>query len=252
METLMSRALSRPLAMLLAAGIATAALGIGTSTASAEPSGPYGVWLDHTRQGAVEIKPCGAALCGHIVWVKDPANHKLCGRQIIGNAQPVRLDTWDKGWVFNPEDDSKYDVELKTIGIDKLQVLGYIGTKMFGETMIWQRAQADLPRCDAAEVQAKATPPGGATPSSPDAKTALSEPKTTTTQPKVTTPDATTVARPPVVVSANTDAPTSGSKAHDDDDGAFPEIAITQVQTQHGRECRVRVDGFKIAFPCPD
>jgi uncharacterized protein (DUF2147 family) len=111
-------------------------------------SSPTGIWIDHTGRGAVEITECGANLCGRLVWVKDGANKKGCGVQIIGNARPVGKDTWDGGWILDPEKNEKYSVELKPIGADKLRVLGYMGSKLFSETMIWKRAAIDLERCD--------------------------------------------------------------------------------------------------------
>src|SRR5512136_1780450 len=70
---------------------------------------PTGVWMNDTGRGAIEIKPCGAALCGHVVWVKDTSDTKGCGRQIIGNAAKVDSGTWDNGWIYSPEKKQKYD-----------------------------------------------------------------------------------------------------------------------------------------------
>ena len=129
------------------------AIGSASLAAIAGPAGaqssPTGIWIDHTGRGAVEITECGANLCGRLVWLKDRANKKGCGVQIIGNARPVGKDTWDGGWILDPEKNEKYSVELKPIGADKLRVLGYMGSKLFSETMIWKRAAIDLERCDA-------------------------------------------------------------------------------------------------------
>ena len=129
------------------------AIALATLAAIAGPAGaqssPTGIWIDHTGRGAVEITECGANLCGRLVWLKDKANKKGCGVQIIGNARPVGKDTWDGGWILDPEKNAKYSVELKPIGADKLRVLGYMGSKLFSETMIWKRATTDLERCDA-------------------------------------------------------------------------------------------------------
>lgn len=121
-------------------------------------SDPTGVWINDTGRGAIEIKPCGAALCGHVVWVKDTSDTKGCGRQIIGNAAKVGASTWDNGWIYSPEKKQKYDVELKPLSNGTLQVTGYAGTKLFSKTMIWKRAPADLVRCGAQETIAKADP----------------------------------------------------------------------------------------------
>jgi hypothetical protein len=134
-----------------------------------------GVWIDHTGRGGVEVTECGANLCGHLVWLKEGADKRGCGLQIIGNARPVGKDMWDGGWILDPEDNKKYSVELKLLGSDKLRVVGYMGSKLFSETMTWKRAPADLKRCNA-ESSPDSEPP--ATPAKPPERT----PEPTTTQ----------------------------------------------------------------------
>jgi uncharacterized protein (DUF2147 family) len=126
--------------------------------ATAQAADPTGVWINDTGRGAIEIKSCGASLCGHVVWVKDTTDTKGCGRQIIGNAAKVDGSTWDNGWIYSPEKKKKYDVELKPLSNGTLQVTGYAGTKLFSKTMIWKRAPANLVRCGAQETIAKAEP----------------------------------------------------------------------------------------------
>jgi uncharacterized protein (DUF2147 family) len=137
------------------------------ATTSAYADGITGVWIDHTGRGGVEISECGANLCGRIVWLKDAGNKKGCGIQIIGNVKSVGKDTWDGGWIYDPEKNARYSVELKSVGSDRLRVTGYMGSKLFSETMIWKRAPADLARCDGsppASVDTKA--PTGTSPAS--------------------------------------------------------------------------------------
>ena len=117
---------------------------------------PTGVWLNDTGRGAIEIKNCGAGLCGHVVWVKDQSDTKGCGRQILGNVAKVGAGSWDNGWIYSPEKKKKYDVALKPLANGTLQVTGYAGTKLFSKTMIWKRAPANLARCGSEETVAKA------------------------------------------------------------------------------------------------
>jgi uncharacterized protein (DUF2147 family) len=127
---------------------------------SAAAAGPTGVWIDHTGRGAVEITECAGGLCGRIVWLKDAGHGSVCGTQVIGNAKRTAAGTWDGGWIYDPDKKARYSVELKSIGADKLRVVGYLGSKMFSETMTWKRAAGDLKRCDqpAPKVAAEATP----------------------------------------------------------------------------------------------
>jgi uncharacterized protein (DUF2147 family) len=126
--------------------VAAAVLGAGPAIA-AEPTG---LWYDHTGRGAVEITKCGSQLCGRLVWLKDPEHAKqVCGVQIIGDVKPMANGAWDGGWIYDPERDSKFSVELTPVGPQSLKVVGYMGTKWLSETMMWRRAPADLKRCGA-------------------------------------------------------------------------------------------------------
>ena len=113
-------------------------------------SSPIGIWIDHTGRGAVEITDCGGRLCGRLFWFKDPQQGKDgCNFQIIGDVRPVGKNTWDEGWIIDPEKDpdKKYDVEITLLSDQKLQVMGYAGMKFLSETMIWTRAPANLKKC---------------------------------------------------------------------------------------------------------
>ncbi len=145
--------------------LAVSPLLLVAATGSALAAGdPVGTWIDHTGRGAVEISPCNGALCGRIVWLKAAADQEACGMQIIGNARPASAGKWDGGWIYDPEARAKYDVELTPLGDNKLKVLGYAGTKMFGETMTWTRAPADLKRCDQAAAEPRAPEPHASVP----------------------------------------------------------------------------------------
>jgi uncharacterized protein (DUF2147 family) len=124
---------------------ALATLGAGAALAAE----PRGIWFDHTGRGAVEITACGSALCGRVVWLRDAYNRSACGLQIIGNVRPAKGGAWDGGWIYDPDKDAKYSVEITPIGTETLKVVGYLGSKLLSETMLWRRAPADLKRCHA-------------------------------------------------------------------------------------------------------
>jgi len=125
------------------------ALSFCAQSASAAKLSPLGVWIDQTGRGAVEIKPCGKKLCGHVVWARSRKdNKKGCGKKIIGNLKKVGSKTWDRGWIYSPERGRKFDLEIRTLSHNKLRILGYMGNKLFSKTMYWKRAPASLERCD--------------------------------------------------------------------------------------------------------
>ncbi len=171
------------LALLLAALIVSAAQaqqqpvrkGAQAAVPAAPPPTPHGVWIDHTGRGAVEIMPCApdaapgtpeaANLCGRIVWMKDPNDPKgqpirdslnknaarrgqpICGLQIIGDVKPQPNGSWDKGWIYDPEQGSSFDLELQLRNPETLQVKGYMGVKFLSETFVWRRAKELPPKC---------------------------------------------------------------------------------------------------------
>ena len=145
----------------------TAAL---TSSAQAPKGDAVGIWIDHTGRGAVEVSRCGAALCGHIVWLEKTTdakgrpltdgfnpnqslrNRPICGLQIIGDAKPMSDGAFDNGWIYDPEEGKRYTVEVRLTAPNKLSVLGYLGLKLLGETYAWTRAPATLVKCNAQKV----------------------------------------------------------------------------------------------------
>ena len=161
--------MSRAILRITSAALAGLGTFVGTSAHAA--SDPVGVWINDTGRGAIEIKPCGNALCGHVVWVKDEADAaKGCGKKIIGEAKSIGGGRWDNGWIYSPERKKTYDVELKPLSNGTLQVTGYAGTKLFSRTMIWTKAGDDLKRCDATTIEAKSSDT-----KAPDTKTADSK-----------------------------------------------------------------------------
>ncbi len=125
-----------------------------------------GLWYDHTGDGAVEIAPCGDKLCGRIVWLKAPNDRAgrplvddlnpdpnrrrqpICGLYVIGELKRQQDGTWDRGWIYDPNEGKAYDVELRLRAADTLQVTGYLGVKFLSETLTWKRAPDNLQRCD--------------------------------------------------------------------------------------------------------
>ncbi|MBN8911169.1 MAG: DUF2147 domain-containing protein [Rhizobiales bacterium] len=122
---------------------------------------PQGVWMNDTGRGAIEIKDCGGKLCGHVVWVKDPAaDAKGCGRQIIGDLVSAGSGVWggDDAWIYSPEKKKNYNVEITPLADGKLKVKGYAGLSFLSKTMIWTKAPDDLQRCSTQEAAATPTP----------------------------------------------------------------------------------------------
>jgi len=150
-QTTYSRACApaaRPPIALAAQAILLLSLILASPSAGQPHSGDVtGVWIDHTGQGAIEIAPCGAFMCGHVVWLKNP-DHKsnsgrpICGTQIIGDLHKAPNNVWDSGWIYDPERDMRFSIEIELKNEATLLVTGYLGIKLLGETFTWKRAPA--------------------------------------------------------------------------------------------------------------
>lgn len=124
------------------ASLATTALFAAVNSAQAAVSGLY---YDHTGRSAIQVSRCGSGLCGRIVWLKNKSHNSVCGTAIIGGGKRVG-NAYDTGWIYNPENGRRYNVEITPMG-NSLKVMGYAGSKMLSRTMVWRRAPSNLKRC---------------------------------------------------------------------------------------------------------
>jgi uncharacterized protein (DUF2147 family) len=132
-----------------------AAIVLSFTALDARAADVTGTWIDHTGQGAVEIRACGEHMCGRVVWLKNPAHRSrtgrlICGAQILGALRRGETNTWSSGWIYNPEDEERFSAEIKLQSDNTLLVTGYLGIKLLGETFTWKRAPSDLQRCNGA------------------------------------------------------------------------------------------------------
>lgn len=123
--------------VLLLAGIALPAAAV-----AAEPTG---TWLTEGGKSRVRIVHCGTALCGTIIWLKEPndpdtgkpkidfrnqdasrRSRAMLGVQIVLGMQPSGTsDKWT-GEVYNPEDGKTYSGSLTMTGANELSLAGCV------------------------------------------------------------------------------------------------------------------------------
>ena len=101
---------------------------------------PDGTWLVSQRV-AFEVFPCQQALCGRVVWLRDPAlrTRAMCGRTIIWGLTASGPSEWDDGWFFDPENDTTYRVSARENSTDQITARIYQGFPLFGRTEILTR-----------------------------------------------------------------------------------------------------------------
>ncbi|WP_299812094.1 DUF2147 domain-containing protein [uncultured Roseibium sp.] len=111
-----------------------------------------GDWMRANGASKIRIAPCGGALCGKLIWLRDPRKdtknpdaakrgRPLLGVQIVQSMQPTGKDGQWKGKVYNAEDGKTYTGFIALTGADKLKLEGCVmgGLICKGET--WSRVQ---------------------------------------------------------------------------------------------------------------
>jgi uncharacterized protein (DUF2147 family) len=121
--------------------LAAAALFVLTGE-SAMAADPIGTWLTQGGNSRIRVADCGGALCGTIVWLKEPndpdtgkpktdknnsdagkRSRPLIGVQIMLGMKPAGADKWS-GQVYNAEDGKTYSGNLTYSGGNALQLQG--------------------------------------------------------------------------------------------------------------------------------
>lgn len=137
---------------LLAVGMT---LGAGHGTIAQEAASPAGVWLTEKGDARVQISHCGGAICGKVVWLREPIdaatgrpqvddknpNPELRDRPVIGlqlfnNMRPSGTARWS-GRIYNADDGKFYVSNVAMTGPTTLQVEGCVGALCGGET--WRK-----------------------------------------------------------------------------------------------------------------
>jgi uncharacterized protein (DUF2147 family) len=147
---------------------------IGLSLTFANPSSADeriapSIWMTDDSLAAIRIERCGEHFCGFVVWVKsdrwadgerlldrsnpDPAKRSqpICGLQIIGNLAQTGEGQWNGGWIYDPKAGRTYGLEVTAPIAGRLDLYGYLGTKILGKSIYWTSAPKDLVRCRAAK-----------------------------------------------------------------------------------------------------
>jgi uncharacterized protein (DUF2147 family) len=129
------------------------------STAGAQPDGITGQWTEPTGS-VIRVDHCGPDICMWVVKVSqkapskfdiynpDPAERKrsLCGLQIGNGFVPRSPVEAGDGKLYDPKSGKTYHGQIKLNG-NKLELRGYVGLPLFGETQIWTRPVAPVSAC---------------------------------------------------------------------------------------------------------
>ncbi len=138
------------------AALAAFAGALMVSTGAARAASPVeGFWRTAEGDGLVEIKPCGATLCGYLV---DHAKLKTnAGAMDEMNANPAMRtrpmmdmlllasfkggpQSWTDGKIYNPENGKTYAGDLRLLDPLRLKVTGCLVRPLCG-SQVWRRAK---------------------------------------------------------------------------------------------------------------
>jgi uncharacterized protein (DUF2147 family) len=127
--------------------LATAAAG-----ARAQTPDVTGVWTTGHGDAKIRIAPCGAALCGAIVWLAEPLDADERPKTDVNNPDPAKRrrplvgltiltgltpggGTW-RGVIYNADDGRYYDVSVTRLDARRAGVRGCVLGGLFcgGET----------------------------------------------------------------------------------------------------------------------
>jgi uncharacterized protein (DUF2147 family) len=129
---------------------------LAAPAAMAQTAGsPIGIWMTQAGDAKVRVSKCGEAICGVVVWLRDPVNPNgqpmvddknpnpaLARRPMIG--LPLFTDMrisgpnrWS-GHIYNADDGGTYVSNISVSSPDALRVEGCVGALCGGES--WTRS----------------------------------------------------------------------------------------------------------------
>jgi uncharacterized protein (DUF2147 family) len=97
-----------------------------------------GVWLHEDGGSKVRFAPCGAAICGTIVWLKDPKAAAKVGQRVFYDMVSSGADTWS-GKAFEPSSGKEYTGKMSLAG-DRLTTAGCVFGGLICKSIVWTRA----------------------------------------------------------------------------------------------------------------
>jgi uncharacterized protein (DUF2147 family) len=128
--------------------------------AQSEADRIIGVWEPGHGKAKVKIEKIGDKYYGKIVWLKEPNDPEtgqpkldrnnpdesmrevpLRGYRILKDFEYKGKDEWSSGTIYDPENGSTYDCEIKMKDDNTLEIRGFIGVKTFGRSDTWKRLQ---------------------------------------------------------------------------------------------------------------
>ncbi len=119
---------------------------------------PLGTWLTENGRSRIKIENCGGALCGNIVWLKEPndpetgkpkldknntdaakRSRPLIGVQIVLSMKPNGANKWS-GQVYSPEEGKVFSGNFMEQGPNAVRLEGCALGGLVCKGQNWTRA----------------------------------------------------------------------------------------------------------------
>ena len=135
---------------------AVAALSVLMGSGTALAADPSGMWLTQNGSSRIKLADCGGAVCGTIVWLKEPnddngkpktdknnsdqskRSRPLIGVQIVLGMKPAGTDKWT-GQVYNAEDGRTYSGNITMQNARSLKLEGCVLGGLICKGQVWTR-----------------------------------------------------------------------------------------------------------------
>lgn len=136
---------------------------LGLSIARPEPAcaaDALGTWYTADRDSQVRIVNCGGALCGSLIWLKEPIDpatgrpktdknnpnaaqqsHPLIGVEIVLGMRPSGTPNQWSGKVYNASDGKTYNGSFTLVGPNTAELRGCVLGGLFCKSQVWTRAK---------------------------------------------------------------------------------------------------------------
>jgi len=130
----------------------TAAVALSPTLASAQTDisavGVFGVWRNPKDSVHLEIKTCGAATCGFVVWANAHAQEdarkggtpNLVGAQLLRDFTPQKNGAW-RGKVFVPDLNMTFSGTAEVLDANRLKAKGCVLINVLCKSQVWTRVE---------------------------------------------------------------------------------------------------------------
>ena len=121
---------------------------------------PLGTWYTANRESEVRIVECSGALCGALIWLKEPndpatgrpktdknnpdpkrQSRPLIGVEIVLGMRPSGTANKWSGEVYNANDGRTYSGSFTMMGPNTVELQGCVLGGLFCKSQVWTRAK---------------------------------------------------------------------------------------------------------------